>query len=136
MIDVEMSRKSIFLHFQSHRTRCSSDAPSFDKLCQICVCGNFLSIYKLGSFSKYTFHGYIHVFTYWWQQVRTGSKYVKIFHKAMLLLQMNLSGNYSKYFNYWVRMDPIWNAVDFVGKFNTGFTYLGINYDFIQTSQL
>ena len=32
--------------------------------------------------------------------------------------------------------DPIWNAVDFVGKFNTGFTYLGINYDFIQTSQL
>ena len=44
--------------------------------------------------------------------------------------------NYSKYFNYWVRMDPIWNAVDFVGKFNTGFTYLGINYDFIQTSQL
>ena len=70
----------------------------------VCVAIFYPSIIWVASQNTHSI-GYIHVFTYW-QQVRTGSKYVKIFHKAILLLQMNLSGNYSKYFNYWVRMDP------------------------------
>ena len=136
----------------------AQDAPSlwlgFDKLCRVCVWRGAHLTCNLGRISKYKFLAellltisvgskcLLNVWEWWespscqaltlnshvpWSQMKWKHRSHSTPHKLW---------NYSKYFNYWVRMDPIWNAVDFVGKFNTGFTYLGINYDFIQTSQL
>ena len=101
----------------------------------MCVAGAHLTC-NLGRISKYTFFTnsnskyqfklresvcgislpsvpLIHMICDLWSQMKCKHRSHSTPHKLR---------NYSKYFNYWVRMDPIWNAVDFVGKLSTGFT--------------
>ena len=134
----------------------AQDAPSlwlgFDKLCQVCVWRGAHLTCNLGRISKYKFlaefyskyqfrasvYNVVWYVWEWWESPNSHShvRWSQMKWKHRSHSTPHKLWNYSKYFNYWVRMDPIWNAVDFVGKFNTGFTYLGINYDFIQTNQL